>query len=193
MSAARVTLQAILDRLQPDRDLDYLTVESTDGGFAASVPLEALRQAVIAYRLGDQPLPRDKGGPLRFLIPNDEGCATGGADACANVKFVGTLRLTKGRGKDTRPETPRQHAGLHEREGQRGTSVASFEYGALRLSPCPFEPLARCSSLRTNGGFAKPVLSFVEGRRTNGGWALRAERCMNSPTVGSEGFFNRSS
>ena len=115
-----VTLQAILDRLQPDRDLDYLTVESTDGGFAASVPLEALRQAVIAYRLGDEPLPRDKGGPLRFLIPNDEGCATGGADACANVKFVGTLRLTKGRGKDTRPETPRQHAGLHEREGQEG-------------------------------------------------------------------------
>ena len=115
-----VPLQAILDRLQPDRDLDYLTVESTDGGFAASVPLEALRQAIIAYRLGDQPLPRDKGGPLRFLIPNDEGCATGGADACANVKFVGTLRLTKGRGKDTRPETPRQHAGLHEREREEG-------------------------------------------------------------------------
>ena len=115
-----VTLQAILDRLQPDQALDYLTVASTDGGFAASVPLEALRHAVIAYRVGDEPLPRDKGGPLRFLIPNDEGCATGGADACANVKFVGTLRLTKGRGKDTRPETPRQHAGLHEREGQEG-------------------------------------------------------------------------
>ena len=115
-----VTLEAILDRLQPDQDLDYLTVESTDGGFAASVPLEALRRAVIAYRVGDEPLPRDKGGPLRFLIPNDEGCATGGADACANVKFVGTLRLTKGKGKDTRPETPRQHAGLHEQEGEDG-------------------------------------------------------------------------
>ena len=115
-----VTLQAILDRLNPGPELDYLTVESTDGGFAASVSLEALRHAVIAYRVGDEPLPRDKGGPLRFLIPNDEGCATGGADACANVKFVGTLRLTKGRGKDTRPETPRQHARLHEEEGERG-------------------------------------------------------------------------
>ena len=115
-----VPLQAILDRLQPDQDLDYLTVESTDGGFAASVPLEALRHAVIAYRVGDEPLPRDKGGPLRFLIPDDEGCATGGADACANVKFVGTLRLTKGKGKDTRPETPRQHARLHEQEGEGG-------------------------------------------------------------------------
>ncbi len=115
-----VTLQAILDRLQPDQDLDHITVESTDGGFAASVPLEALRQAVIAYRLGDEPLPRDKGGPLRFLIPNDEGCATGGADACANVKFVGTLRLTKGRGKDTRPETPRRHLELHDRESEEG-------------------------------------------------------------------------
>lgn len=111
-----VTLQAILDRLQPGAELDYLTVESTDGGFAASVPLEALRRAVIAYRIGDDPLPRDKGGPLRFLIPDDEGCATGGADACANVKFVGTLRLTKGKGKDTRPDTPRQHTELHERE-----------------------------------------------------------------------------
>ena len=115
-----VTLEAILDRLQPDQDLDHLTVESTDGGFAASVPLEALRHAVIAYRVGDEPLPRDKGGPLRFLIPEDEGCATGGADACANVKFVGTLRLTKGKGKDTRPETPRQHARLHEQEGEGG-------------------------------------------------------------------------
>lgn len=115
-----VTLQAILDRLHPNPELDYLTVESTDGGFAASVPLEALRHAVIAYRLGDEPLPRDKGGPLRFLIPRDEGCATGGADACANVKFVGTLRLTRGKGKDTRPETPRQHARLHEEEGAGG-------------------------------------------------------------------------
>ncbi len=115
-----VTLQAILDRLQPDAGLDHVTVESTDGGFAASVPLEALRHAVIAYRMGNEPLPRDRGGPLRFLIPDDEGCATGGADACANVKFVGTLRLTKGKGKDTRPATPRQHAGLHERERQEG-------------------------------------------------------------------------
>lgn len=116
-----VTLQSILARLQPDQELNYLTVESTDGGFAASVPLDALRQAIIAYRIGNNPLPRDKGGPLRFLIPNDDGCATGGADACANVKFVGTLRLTKGRGKDTRPTTPRQHAGLHEpqREEER--------------------------------------------------------------------------
>ncbi len=115
-----VTLQAILDHLQPAPDLDYLTVESTDGGFAASVPLETLRHALIAYRVGGAPLPRDKGGPLRFLIPDDEGCATGGADACANVKFVGTLRLTRGKGRDTRPETPRQHAGLHERERQGG-------------------------------------------------------------------------
>jgi hypothetical protein len=112
-----VRLQSILDRVQPGENFDYLTVESTDGGFAASVPLEALREAVIAYRLGEEPLPADKGGPLRFLIPNDEGCATGGADACANVKFVGTLRLTKGPGKDTRPATPRQHADLHEHEG----------------------------------------------------------------------------
>lgn len=114
-----VRLQAILDRVQPDPDLDYVTVESTDGGFAASVPLKDVTGAVIAYRLGEGPLPREQGGPLRFLIPNDEGCATGGADACANVKFVGTLRLTKGPGRDTRPSTPKQHADLHERQEKR--------------------------------------------------------------------------
>lgn len=113
---AAVRLQAILDHVEPASDLDYLTIESTDGGFAASVPLAALRNAIIAYRLGNGPLPEDKGGPLRFLIPNDEGCATGGADACANVKFVGTLRLTRGPGRDTRPATPKQHTDLHERE-----------------------------------------------------------------------------
>lgn len=111
-----VRLRSILDRVQPSEELDHLTVESTDAGFAASVPLEELRRAVIAYGLGNQPLPKEHGGPLRFLIPNDEGCATGGADACANVKFVGTLRLTKGPGRDTRPATPRQHADLHDSE-----------------------------------------------------------------------------
>jgi len=111
-----VRLRSILDRVRPSEELDYLTVESTDGKFAASVPLEQLRRAVIAYRLDNQPLPKENGGPLRFLIPNDEGCATGGADACANVKFVGTLRLTKGPGRDTRPATPRQHADLHDSE-----------------------------------------------------------------------------
>jgi len=113
-----VRLQSILDQVKPRQDLDYLTVESTDGAFAASVPLAALRGALVAYRLGDEPLPKDKGGPLRFLIPDDEGCATGGADACANVKFVGTLRLTKGPGKDTRPTTPRRHTELHENENK---------------------------------------------------------------------------
>ena len=77
-----------------------------------------LREALIVYRLSNEPLPQDNGGPLRFLIPNDEGCATGGADACANVKFVGALRLTKGPGKDTRPTTPRRPTELHGNENK---------------------------------------------------------------------------
>lgn len=112
-----VTLRSILDRLKHSQEFEYLTVESTDGGFSASVRLEELRNAVLAYRLGEEPLPKEHGGPIRFLIPNDEGCATGGADACANVKFVGTLRLTRRPGRDTRPATPRQHKDLHEKDG----------------------------------------------------------------------------
>ena len=72
-----VTLQAILDRLQPDQDLDHLTVESTDGGFAASVPLEALRHAVIAYRVGDEPLPPGQGRAAAFPDPRRRGLRHG--------------------------------------------------------------------------------------------------------------------
>jgi hypothetical protein len=81
------------------------------------VPLAAVRDALLVYRLGDGPLPSSKGGPVRLLIPEAAACHTDEVDTCANVKFVARLTLEAGPGKDTRPTSPRAHASLHEKAG----------------------------------------------------------------------------
>lgn len=68
-------------------------LESADGSFAQEAPLAALRSAVLIYRLGDAPLPEDKGGPVRLLIPNLEECDVSGVDRCTNVKGLGRITL----------------------------------------------------------------------------------------------------
>jgi DMSO/TMAO reductase YedYZ molybdopterin-dependent catalytic subunit len=112
-----VRLQSLLDAVGARAYGTHVTLTSTDGRFSASVPLAAVRDAVVAYRLGNAPLPREKGGPLRFFIPNVEQCAVGGVDACANVKFLGRIRITAGAGEDTRPTTVRAHEELHRPDG----------------------------------------------------------------------------
>ena len=111
-----VRLDAILAAVRADPAATHVTLSSTDGTFSASVPLEAVRDAVVVYRLGGEPLPESLGGPLRFLIPAVDKCAVGGVDACANVKFLGSIRLSRGAGRDTRPTTERAHLDLHEKE-----------------------------------------------------------------------------
>jgi DMSO/TMAO reductase YedYZ molybdopterin-dependent catalytic subunit len=99
-----VRLVSLLDAVQPQPETTHITVESTDGSFSASVPLAAvIESAVVLYRLGAQELPEQQGGPFRFLITDAQACATGGADLCANVKFVGRIALSAGPGRDTRP------------------------------------------------------------------------------------------
>ncbi|MGE0826463.1 MAG: molybdopterin-dependent oxidoreductase [Candidatus Binatia bacterium] len=112
-----VRLQSLLDVVGPTTKATHLTITATDGKFSASVPLEAVREAIVAYRLNDAPLPAQKGGPYRFLIPQVEECAIGEVDACANVKFVGRMRLSHGPGEDTRPTSKVAHEEHHTREG----------------------------------------------------------------------------
>jgi hypothetical protein len=52
-----------------------------------------------------------------FFITNVEECAIGEVDACANVKFLGTIQLTIGPGPDTRPGSVREHEALHQEPG----------------------------------------------------------------------------
>jgi hypothetical protein len=98
-----VRLESLLAAVQPHPEATYLTVESADGSFSASVPLSAVVDSgVVLYRLGSQPLSGQQGGPFRFLITDAQTCATGGADLCANVKFVGRMALSLEPGRDTR-------------------------------------------------------------------------------------------
>ena len=111
-----VALRSLLEVVAVDASATHLTLESTDGRFAASTPLAEVADAVLSYRLGDEPLPKKHGGPIRFFIPEVEACASGPVDACANVKFLGTIRLDIGAGRDTRPTNEGDHAELHRRE-----------------------------------------------------------------------------
>lgn len=112
-----VRLQAIVDEVHPSSAAAYITLKSTDGKFSASIPLEAVRNAVVAYRLGNEPLPAKKGGPFRFLIPNVEQCAIGAVDACANVKFLGEICFSSQPGEDNRPTSNVAHEEHHTKEG----------------------------------------------------------------------------
>jgi hypothetical protein len=118
-TGAAVRLASVLETSGIPADATHLTVESDDGTFAASVPLEAVRDAVIVYSLGGEPLPREKGGPFRLLIPDAARCGSAEVDKCANVKNVGVLRLDVGHGHDTRPQTKTEHIEMHRKPAHR--------------------------------------------------------------------------
>jgi DMSO/TMAO reductase YedYZ molybdopterin-dependent catalytic subunit len=111
-----VRLRTILATVSPATTARYITLQSGDGKFSASIPLEAARDAIVAYRLGAEPLPSEKGGPFRFFIPNVEECAIGGVDACANVKFLARIDLSQHPGQDNRPISKTAHEDLHTKE-----------------------------------------------------------------------------
>ncbi len=97
LSGRAVRLRRLLDLVGPGFGTAWLTVESIDGTFAASLPLaEVGRTAVLVYEKDGRPLSREDGGPVRFLVPYHP-------DACANVKAVGRILISRDRGRDTRP------------------------------------------------------------------------------------------
>lgn len=85
----------------------HVTVSADGGAFHASVPLATVAEAIVIHSLGDEPLPKSAGGPLRFFIPDVARWANEGVDHCANVKRLETITLTAGPGEDTRPSTRR--------------------------------------------------------------------------------------
>jgi len=88
-----VAFRSLLEAVGVAAGAERVTLESADGKFSQQAPLNALRSALLVYRLGDQPLPPDKGGPVRFLIPNLEECNVGGVDRCTNVKALARIRI----------------------------------------------------------------------------------------------------
>ena len=66
----------------------FVSVESDDGQYRASIPLEELAaKGVVVYGLGADSLPQERGGPFRILVPE-------GRTLCWNVKGVGEMRVT---------------------------------------------------------------------------------------------------
>ena len=107
---------SVLEAASAQADAEFLTLEA-EGGFAASIPLAAVAdQALLLYALDGHPLPEEKGGPVRFLIPNPAACGTAEVDTCANVKWLNSIHLSAERGRDVRPSTLRAHEALHEAE-----------------------------------------------------------------------------
>jgi len=108
LSGRGVRLRKLIDIAGPAYGTRFITVESLDGRFSASFPIEEIsKTGVIVYetKAGD-PLTPDDGGPARLIVPFH-------ADKCANVKSVGRMVISRERGRDTRPSTAAEHAAVH--------------------------------------------------------------------------------
>ena len=98
-----VQLTALLDRAAPTAAATHLTLHASSDDFAASIPLEVVRNSgVLIFEIDGEAVQTAQGGPYRFLIPNAAACQTAELDACANVKFLDRIELTAGKGRDTR-------------------------------------------------------------------------------------------
>ncbi len=95
-----------LSALVPDDERGgglYATLESGDGKYAASVPLDdVLDRALIIFEQRGRPLSREQGGPFRFWVPDAAKCKTAAVDQCANIKNLRTITLSKEPGRNTR-------------------------------------------------------------------------------------------
>ena len=100
-SGEAAPLNVLLDRAQPTNQATHGTVLSDDGHYKASIPLGDLTdKGWLAFRLDGVDLPRDKGGPLRVVVPQ-------GRTLCWNVKGAVEIRLTAGPEPDSVPTNPK--------------------------------------------------------------------------------------
>jgi hypothetical protein len=117
-----VPLRTILDETGPLGDVRYMTLQTADASYSASIPLKAVAdQGLIVYRMGDEPVPEEEGGPVRFFIIDVESCSLGAGeiDRCANVKFLHRIDFSAERGPDSRPATEEQHERIHDESDPR--------------------------------------------------------------------------
>ncbi len=95
-----VPVASVVERFPIDPSATHCSVVSRDSSYSASIPLdELLSGGRLAYALDGEPLPADKGGPIRLSVVQ-------GATLCWNVKDVGELRFTAGKEPDSIPEKP---------------------------------------------------------------------------------------
>ncbi|AGB31858.1 oxidoreductase molybdopterin binding protein [Natrinema pellirubrum DSM 15624] len=82
-----VPVARLLERVEPVDGSAYALVGGMDDGYACSISLERLSEAVLAVALDGDPLPVEHGGPAR-LVPTGDG-----ADCWESVKWVRELEV----------------------------------------------------------------------------------------------------
>jgi len=65
-----VSFKTIVQIVKPKENAKYVTFECDDG-YTTSLPLSDLLEdnVLLAYKLDDKPLPPERGGPLRLIVP----------------------------------------------------------------------------------------------------------------------------
>jgi DMSO/TMAO reductase YedYZ molybdopterin-dependent catalytic subunit len=112
-----VTLSSLLELARPDPRATHVTLHADRDNFHVSIPLDAIReQGLVVYKVGEQLLQTEQGGPIRLIIRDPLACHSGELDECANVKYLSRIELTLGRGRDTRPTDEVEHQALHDRQ-----------------------------------------------------------------------------
>ena len=84
---AAVRLETLLLIAGLSDEARSVVFESTEGSFLVAMSLQAARDCVIVYRVGDAPLPRGLGGPFRLV--------TQGRLRCGDVKALGTIYISE--------------------------------------------------------------------------------------------------
>jgi DMSO/TMAO reductase YedYZ molybdopterin-dependent catalytic subunit len=78
-----VPVGTVLDRARPRRRASHALVRSADPDFACGFALDRLRDALLAVRLDGDPIPTERGGPVRLLVDD--------ADCWERVKWVSRI------------------------------------------------------------------------------------------------------
>ena len=109
-----VTLEAVLERVRPKPEANYLTLHADRDDFHVSVPLQAVRgEGILVYKNAGGPLGPEHGGPTRYRLRDPSASHTTEMDDCANVKYLSRIELSVRRGRDTRPADEAAHEALH--------------------------------------------------------------------------------
>ena len=110
-----VTLDSLLRMVEPLPEANYLTLHAGRDDFHVSIPLESVKlEGLLVYKISDEPLGVNQGGPFRFLIKDFAACHSAELDDCANVKYLDRMELSQRKGLDTRPTTDEEHDALHK-------------------------------------------------------------------------------
>ncbi|MFB6102141.1 MAG: molybdopterin-dependent oxidoreductase [Haloplanus sp.] len=78
-----VRVGMVLDRAKPRSNASHALVRSADADFACGFDLERLREGLLAVRLDGEPIPTERGGPVRLVFAD--------ADCWERVKWVSRI------------------------------------------------------------------------------------------------------